>query len=262
MTNLVPFSVDQIEVFILIFVRIITIIALLPVFGSESIPVQLKVGFSLLLSIILFNMIFSSIPQMPDFSWGIMALIVIKEILVGLAIGFAASTLFAAVQFAGRLIDTEMGFGMVQLFDPFSGQSVTVMGQFQIIVFTLLFLLFNGHYFFILAIQKSFEVIPLTGANIAGGHLVVQIANMVSNIFILAIKFSAPVFITLVLTSISLGVVARTVPQMNIFFVGLPLKIMVGLGATFIALPLLGNLFRKMVDALIQDIWRILHIMA
>ena len=139
MVNLIPFSVDQIEIFILIFVRIITIIALLPVFGSDSIPVQLKVGFSLLLSIILFNMILSSIPQMPDFSWGVMLLIVLKEVLVGLAIGFAASILFVAVQFAGRLIDTEMGFGMVELFDPFSGQSVTVMGQFQIIIFTFLF---------------------------------------------------------------------------------------------------------------------------
>lgn len=258
----IPFSVDQIEIFFLIFVRIITIVALLPVFGSQSIPVQLKVGFSLLLSIILFNMVIGSKPQIPDFSWGVMVLLVLKEIMVGLAIGFASSILFAAVQFAGRLIDTEMGFGMVQLFDPFNNESVTVMGQFQIIVFTLLFLLFNGHYFFILAIEKSFELIPLTGVHIAGGHLASHITDMVANIFILAIKFAAPVFITLVLTSISLGVVARTVPQMNIFFVGLPLKIMVGLGTTFIALPLLGSLFRKMVEALIQDIWRILYLMA
>lgn len=260
--NYIPFSVEQIEIFLLIFVRIVTIISLLPIFGADSLPVQLKVGFSFLLSIILFNMIIVSVPPIQAFSWGTMVFMVIKEVLVGLTIGFASTTLFSAVQFAGRMIDTEMGFVMVESFDPLTNESVTVMGQFQIVLFTLLFLLFNGHYFFILAIQKSFELIPLTGANFASGPLVIQVSKMISNIFVLSIKFSAPIFITLFLTTISLGVVARTVPQMNVYFVGMPLKIMIGLGVTFITLPLLANLFRKMIDGLIQDIWRILYLMA
>ena len=92
--------------------------------------------------------------------------------------------------------------------------------------------------------------------------MTMHIITMISNIFILALKFSAPVYVTLFLTELALGVVARTVPQINIFFVGMPLKIIVGLGATILALPMLSVLFRKTVELLIQDIWRLLYLMA
>jgi flagellar biosynthetic protein FliR len=259
----IPFNVEQVIFFLLIFVRITTIIALLPVFGSWSIPFQLKVGLSLLLAVILYGSIMSKvIVTAIEFSPGLFILLIIKEVMVGLAIGFVSSMLFTAVQFAGMLIDTEMGFGFVELADPFSDEPITVLGQFQVIIFTILFLLFNGHYFLILAIQKSFELVPLMGVNFSGDKMTAHIIVMISNIFILALKFSAPVYVTLFLTELALGVIARTVPQINIFFVGMPLKIIVGIGATIIALPMLSGLFRKTVELLIQDIWRLLYLMA
>ena len=261
--DLIPFSVDQIGYFFLIFTRIVTVIAFLPIFGSQSVPVQLKVGLSLLISVILFSAVMSADPHIPEkFSILLFFMLVIKEVLVGLAIGFVASMLFTAVQFAGRMIDTEIGFGFVELVDPFSDEPVTVMGQLQVIIFTILFLLFNGHYFLILSIQKSFELIPLMGVGLPSGKLAFHITALIGNIFVLALKFSAPIFVTLVLTEISMGVVARTVPQINIFFVGMPLKIIVGLGTAFIAMPMLATLFRKTVEVLIQDIWRLLYLMA
>lgn len=258
-----PFNVDQVMYFFLIFVRISTIIALLPIFGSWSIPFQLKVGFSLLLSIILFSTILASgINTAVSFSTGLFVLLIIKEVMVGLAIGFVASLLFTAVQFAGMLTDTEMGFGFVELVDPFSDEPITVLGQFQVIIFTILFLLLNGHYFLILAIQKSFELVPLMGVNFSGGSMMSHLTNLFANIFILAFKFAAPVYVTLFLTELALGVVARTVPQINIFFVGMPLKIFIGLMTTILVLPMLASLFQKTVEALIQDIWRLLYLMA
>ncbi len=259
----IPFNVDQVIFFLLIFVRISTIVALLPVFGSWSIPFQLKVGLSLLLAVILYSSIMSKgAVTAIEFSPGLFILLIMKEVMVGLAIGFVSSMLFTAVQFAGMLIDTEIGFGFVELADPFSDEPITVLGQFQVIIFTILFLLFNGHYFLILAIQKSFELVPLMGVNLTGDKIMAHIITMISNIFILALKFSAPVYVTLFLTELALGVIARTVPQINIFFVGMPLKIIVGIGATIIALPMLSELFRKTVQLLIQDIWRLLYLMA
>lgn len=261
--ELIPFNVDQVIIFLLIFVRISTIIALLPVFGSWSIPLQLKIGLSLLLAVILFGSVISTgIETAIAFSPSLFILLIIKEVMVGLAIGFVSSMLFTAVQFAGLLVDTEMGFGFVEMANPFTDEPVTVLGQLQVIIFTILFLLFNGHYFLILAIQKSFELVPLMGVNFSGDKMTAHIVTMISNIFILGLKFSAPVYVTLFLTELALGVIARTVPQMNIFFVGMPLKIIVGISATILALPMLSVLFKKTVEILIQDIWRLLYLMA
>ncbi|MFP4013677.1 MAG: flagellar biosynthetic protein FliR [Chitinispirillaceae bacterium] len=257
-------SADQVQYFLLMFVRVVTMVSLLPIFGASNIPVQIKVALSVLLTAALFStQLASGFPQLPaSFSAGMFILLVAKEVMVGLAVGFAASFLFAAVQFAGRLIDTEMGFGFVELADPITNQSTTVLGQFQVVLFTILFLLFNGHYFMLISIQKSFELIPLMGASFPGGEMTVHITAMVADIFIIALKLAAPIFVTLLLTEIAMGIVARTVPQINIFFVGLPLKIFVGIGTTIIVLPMLATLFRRMVEALVQDIWKLLYLMS
>jgi len=260
--NLLPFNIDQIEYFLLIFTRIITIIALLPVFGAQQVPLQIKVGLSLLLSLILFTTVMKNTPPFQHtFSIATFSLLVIKEVMVGLMIGFLASTLFVAVQFAGRLIDTEMGFGFVELADPFTDEPTTVLGQLQVILFTILFLSFNGHYFLLLAIQRCFELVPLTMIHFQEGKIATHITGLIGNLFLVALKFAAPVYVTLFLTELALGVVARTVPQMNIFFVGMPLKIAIGLGTTILVLPMLGTLFKGVYEKLVQDIWRLLFLL-
>jgi flagellar biosynthetic protein FliR len=208
-------------------------------------------------------MVMGNAPLISEpFSAGLFIMLIIKELLVGLSIGFVSSMLFAAVQFAGSLIDTEIGFGFVELANPFNDEPVTVFGQIQIILFTILFLLFNGHYFLILAIQKSFEIVPLLGVNLTSDKMLAHIISLIANIFVLAVKFAAPIYITLIVTELALGVVARTVPQINIFFVGMPLKIVIGLWTAILALPMLASLFKRVVEVLVQDIWRLLYLMA
>ena len=154
------------------------------------------------------------------------------------------------------------GFSFVELVDPFSDTSVSIFGQFNVIVFTILFFLLNGHYFLLLAIQKSFEVIPMLGVHINTGSLTSFMIHAVGNIFSLGFKFSAPIFVTLMLTQVALAVVARTVPQINVFFVGIPLNIGIALGVTIIALPELARMFKGMIDLMMQDIWRLIYMMA
>jgi len=258
-----PFTVDQTVGFFLVFTRIISVLALLPVFGSQSVPPQVKVGFGLILTLLLHP--FSGAAAALSgtaFSLPLFGLMLVKEVMVGIAIGFIASMLFTAVQFAGRLVDTEMGFGFVELVDPFTEETVTVWGQLQVIVFTIIFLLFNGHYFMLLALQRSFELVPLLGARLPDGKVAMHLIGLTGALFEVALRFAAPVYVPLILSEIALGAVARTVPQINIFFVGMPLKIVIGLGTAFLVMPALSGLFRRYVENLVQDIWKLLFLMA
>ncbi|MBN1576070.1 MAG: flagellar biosynthetic protein FliR [Chitinispirillaceae bacterium] len=258
-----PFTVDQAGYFFLAFVRVVTILALMPVFGASAVPPQLKVAFALILTTLLFTAVMpGALPIEPAFSLPLFGLLVVKEVMVGVAVGFVASMLFAAVQFAGRLVDTEMGFGFVELMDPMSSERVTVMGQLQVIIFTIFFLTFNGHYFMLIAVQRSFELIPLLGGTLPGGKVAHHLTSLTGAVFVVALKFSAPIYVTLILSELALGAVARTVPQINIFFVGMPLKIAVGLGTAVLSLPLLAILFRQTMEQLVADIWRLLFLMA
>jgi len=257
-------SLDQIQYYLLMFTRVITMLALMPVFGASYVPVQVKAALGLLLTSVLFSLqLAAGLPDFPGaFTLGLFAVSVIKEALVGLAIGFATTFLFAAVQFAGRMVDTEMGLGFVETTDPITGEASTVLGQFQVILFTIMFLLFNGHYFMLITVQKSFDLIPLFAANFPAVPMTDLATKMTADIFILGLKLAAPVFVVLFMTQIALAIVARTVPQMNIFFVGLPLKIGIGMGTMIVVLPMLASLFRRMTEWLIQDVWKLLYIMS
>ncbi len=258
-----PFTVDQAGWFLLVFVRIATIVALLPVFGAQSVPAQVKVGISLIFALLLFAAVRkNAVLPGSDLSFPLFGLLVIKEVMVGLAVGYVASLLFAAVQFAGRLIDTEMGFGFVELVDPLTEEPVTVWGQLQTILFTIIFLVINGHYFMLLAIERSFELVPLMAVELPGGRVAFHLVSLTGSLFAVALKFSAPIYVTLILSEVTLGAVARTVPQINIFFVGMPIKIVIGLGTAILSLPMLTRLFRFTVEKLVQDIWRLLFLMS
>jgi flagellar biosynthetic protein FliR len=256
-------TTHQIQLFLLIFARTVTLIAFLPIFGSQSIPLQLKAGLAFFISIILYPSVLQQhgMPVFPA-TTGLFVFMIIKELFVGIIIGFVASLLFTIVQFAGYLVDVLTGFSFVELIDPFSDTSVSIFGQFNVLVFTILFLLLNGHYFMLLAIQKSFEVIPMLGVHINTGSLTSFMIHAVGNIFSLGFKFSAPIFVTLMLTQVALAVVARTVPQINVFFVGIPLNIGIALGVMIIALPEVARMFKEMVDLMMQDIWRLIYLMA
>ncbi|MCX7726458.1 MAG: flagellar biosynthetic protein FliR, partial [Chitinispirillaceae bacterium] len=194
-----PFTVDQVVFFFLVFLRVVTIIALMPIFGTSFVPSQLKVGMSLLFTTLLFltnsNLVYS--PEVK-LTLPLLGLFIIKEILTGLLIGYVTSLLFAALQFAGRLIDNEMGFGFVELIDPINNETVSVLGQLFVATFSVIFLLLNGHYFMLMAIASSFEKIPLMSIGLPSGSIAFHLTYLTSNIFVLALKFSAPVYVTLI----------------------------------------------------------------
>ena len=261
--NLADFSSERIQLYLLVFVRLTAIMSLLPIFGSAGVSPQMRVGFSFLLAVIIGPFVHfpahAVLPSnLPQFVFA-----VARETFVGISIGFCTSFLFASVQFAGQLIDSETGFSMIDLIDPLNeAGSVTVTGQLKMLIFSMLFLLLNGHFFLILAAQKSFEVIPLMQANLPFGPLSQHFSGMVSDVFVLGLRFAAPVYVILTLTSLAFAILARTVPQMNVFYVGMPVKIFVGLASLAIVLPILAVLFKEMLQHLVVDIYKVIYLMA
>jgi len=259
--NYTQLTIQDIEFFLLVFSRTAAIILLLPIFGSDNIPNPLKMGLALILSFLVLPFASLSDYHQELTSVYVFILYLVKEIAVGLVIGYITTFLFAAVQFGGMMVDRQMGFALVQSVDPLTNLNSSITGQLHVILFTILFLLLNGHYFLLLAVKSSFEIIPVLGVDFHIGQMNTLFIKKIGDVFILALRFAAPAFIILTLTSIALGVVARTVPQINVFFVGMPLKILLGLVTTIIVLPILFRLFKSVYMNLIEDIWKLLYLM-
>ena len=137
-----------------------------------------------------------------------------------------------------------MGFGIVNVYDPQTSRQIPIVGQFYSYIAMMIFLAIDGHHFLLEGLFKSFKTIPLTSASFKSGIVEINM-TMMSSMFISAIKIGIPVIVTLLLTSIALGLVARAVPQMNVFFVGMPLKIGMGMLALSFSLPLFAYVFRN-----------------
>jgi len=250
--NLFSLSLPQVQAAILVFIRIGAILIMAPLFGSRNVPFQLKAGLSLVLAMVIFpvagfqEVYLTGIPSLVTAMMG--------EVLIGVIIGFTARLIFSAVQLAGQLIGFQMGFGIVNVIDPQTSTQFSIVAQFQNIMTLLIFLALDAPYWFILAITSSFELMPPLGFWFMNS-LMEAIVSLSCDMFVIAAKVAAPVIAVLLFTSVALGLIARTVPQMNIFIVGFPIKIAIGLLGVGLSLPLLSvmlrNLFRRMGEDII-----------
>lgn len=248
---------NQIGFFLLIFTRISGIFSTAPVFGSRNVSVYIKAGLSLMLTFILFPLVFNSAAVLPENFFGYIFL-VIGEFLVGLIFGFASSLVFSGVQMAGQILDMQIGFGIVNVFDPQSGQQIPLVGNFKYILAVLIFLVTNSHHLLLAALFGSFKLIPVTGVVFQAESLADLMVNMVAGTFVIALKISLPVLVALLLTDIALGILARTMPQMNIFIVGIPGKILVGLFVLSLGLPIYITFLEVAFNGMYRDIYHLL----
>ncbi|WP_226643892.1 flagellar biosynthetic protein FliR [Mesobacillus subterraneus] len=211
--------------FLLIFVRVTSFFLMMPLFSYRTIPATHKVGLGFMLSIIMFTAI--GAPEIAiDNTY---FLLIIKEAMVGLFIGFIAALMMAAIQIAGGFIDFQMGFAIANVIDPQTGAQSPLMGQYLYTIALLFLLTVNGHHLLMDGIFYSYNFIPIDQVAIPFGNE--NIAEFIilsfNKMFIIAFQMSLPVVGSLFLVDVALGIVARTVPQLNIFVVGLPVKIAV-----------------------------------
>ncbi|MCX7922389.1 MAG: flagellar biosynthetic protein FliR [Clostridia bacterium] len=226
---------NGIDAFILVFVRMTGMFVIAPIFGRRNIPTILKIGLAFFLALLLINTI--KVPNLSDYSNIYQfAVLVFKEFIVGLTIGYISYLVFMGIYMSGQLIDMQVGFGMVNVLDPVSNIQVPITSNFYFILSMMIFLAANGHHVLIRALFESYQVIPLGGA-VFNSNLMVDIIRVTGNMFLVGFKIAAPVIAAILISDIALGVMAKTVPQLNVFVIGMPLKIVLGIAVIIITMP-------------------------
>ncbi len=248
------YDTNRIVVFFLTVIRISGIIFTAPVFGSEIISARIKLFLSILMAILIFP--FVPLVDLTKANNLLIILIIIKELLIGIATGLIARFLFVGVQFGGQIIGTQMGFGIVNVLDPQSNTQVSLVAQFQNIVMILFFLTIGGHLYVIQAIAKSFEMIPL-GVFVFNRESYIFIVTIFSKIFLTALKITAPIFVTLLVSQIVLGIMGRLVPQLNILIIGFPIQIAGGLFVIIASMSFFFTMFESLMYDYLNNVLRL-----
>ncbi|MCP4628774.1 MAG: flagellar biosynthetic protein FliR [bacterium] len=246
--------------FFLVFLRVGAILMTLPVFESRSIPHLFKLALAFAVSLILFP-ILGLKPVPLAGSIFTLAIGAAGEIMLGLVIGFSVKLIFAGIQLAGQMAGYQMGLAIANVMDPDQSQQVLLLAQFNNLVALLIFLTINAHYWFIRALTHSYRMIPPLNVHF-DGSLMEYLIEMSGKMFVISIQVGAPIIAALLVTSVVFGLMARTVPQMNVFIVAMPLKIGVGLLFIGFSLPYLSAFLKKIFNGLGQHILIMLKAMA
>ena len=251
----------KLPVLLLLFSRVSGIFSTAPLFGSRNIPVAAKVGVSGVLTLLLLPLVEGAagldIRLTPLFFAGE----VVKELLIGLAIGFVASLFFSAIQMSGQFLDTQIGFGIVNIFDVHSGQQVPLMGNFQYMLALLLFLTLDLHHVVIQALFDSYQWLPLLGKP-AFINTIDFMIRATGHMLVIALQLAMPVILVTLLSDIALGILARTMPQLNIFVVGIPLKISLGVFMMGLAMPAYIYYLKVGFHGLFRQVYRFMQLAA
>lgn len=217
---------------VLVLTRLSAFFLILPVFGWTTVPVTIKAAMAIILSAF-FSMIipFGSIPIHPSFPEAI--LLILNEAIYGLSLGLIATCIFSAVKIGGRIIEHQIGLSMAEIMDPLTGENTQPLGSFLEMIFILLFLSANGHHLFLSIISQSYQAFPIgsipTIDTLAGG-----VVKAGSTMLVAGLKLSAPILAAFLILMVILAIFARIVPEMNILFISLPVR--VGLGLFMMAL--------------------------
>lgn len=243
--DILNWNIDQLERWFLMLFRIASMLMVFPLFGYSSFPVMARLVLAFFITVLLLPVYgpAAAIATGPGvlYFFGI----ILREVLIGLAIGFSAQFLFIGVQFAGHVIGHTMGFAMMNVVDPQSETHVPLIGQLLQLLALIIFLTMNGHHFLLMALDESFLQIPV-GTGIISSSGIDGIARLSADLFIIGIKVGAPVLVAVLVTEAGLGVVARTVSQINVWLIGFPLKIGIGLLTMAFSLPMIVFVFGKL----------------
>lgn len=240
----------------LVFIRMTGLFVVAPIFGRRNIPTYYKIGFSFILAIIMVNVV--DLKGMTNFdnfiSFGGSAA---REFLVGLCIGYISYLVFSGIYLAGQLIDMQIGFGMVSVLDPMSNIQMPVTSNIYYMVSMLVFLSINGHHYLISALYQSYSFVPINGA-VFTESLTADIIRITGESLAISFRIAAPIIGAILITDIALGVISKSVPQLNVFVVGMPLKIVMGLLVIVLVIPMFVSYVPYLNDKMTEEVTRFL----
>jgi flagellar biosynthetic protein FliR len=247
------FSEQQVATFFLVLARVSPLFLLAPLFSSKQIPARAKGVLAVALTIGLTPVV--SRHAKIDLDTLPFVLLILKELLVGLAFAYGLSALFAAVQAAGALLDTLIGFSFGATLDPVNGNQSTVLSNMYALFGAAIFVAIDGDAYVVQGLARTYDAVPLDRSP-AIGSLVAGAQTAFSGIFVSAFEIAAPVLVALVITDAAFGVVSRVVPQLNIFSTGFPAKMIVGLTLIGVSLPFVSGFVGNSLET---DVLQALH---
>ncbi len=238
MSDLAAFTAGSLWAFLQVFARVTSLFVSAPVFGDRAIPPQAKIGLAGLISLALLPLVKKTLMVGPVPALGPMIGTLLGEVLIGLLLGMVVSLLFAAVRVGGGLLDYQMGFTQAATFNPQFNESITPIADFQYHYSLVIYLLLNGHWLLLAALERSFRMLPVAQLDL-GGRALGVFTDLTGGMLVSGIEIAAPGAAVLLITDVAFAFLSRAMPQMQVFYVGMPVKILVGLGVVLVALPLL-----------------------
>ncbi len=242
-------SIEQIEFFLIILVRISGFIFTAPFFNLKNVPTRVKVGLAGGLAILLYN----TLPYEPVLYDGVtgLTLLLVSETLVGLILGFMANICYQILQFAGQLLDMEIGFSMVNEIDPVTSAQVTVSGNFYSYAVMLMMMVTYMHHFLLDALIDSFVIAPV-GSVFINPSIYTVATTFLGDYFVLAFRIVLPVFGSMLLVNTVLAILAKVAPQMSMFVIGIQLKLIVGLVVMLVVIELIPGISELIFDKMLE----------
>ena len=248
--------------FCVLFLRAASFMFTAPIIGSKNVPVTVKAGLSLAIAIVVYPVIpHQQLGQVPP-NLPVFVLVVAREMIIGMAIGYIARLVFDGVQFGAQYVAFMMGLGIANVLDPQSEAQVPIIAQMEGVIAFILFISIGGHLWFVSAFHDSYAVLPTGGFQLISGTWALYIAKMVGRLFVIAMKVNAPIWAALLFTQVSMGIVARMIPQINIFIVGFPLQIAVGFFVLAFSMSVLATVLERYFYQLYKEIFLMMRFMA
>ena len=234
------FPIEELEYFLLIMTRVTCFIYIAPFFSMQNTPNRVKIGLGFFISILLYYMTEPHVYPVFDTVLD-MATVILKEAAAGLLIGLGANLCSSIVLFAGRVIDMEMGFAMANQMDPTTRENATLTGVYYQNMVMLLMIVTGMYQYFVSALAETFILIPVGQVNFNFDHILSTFVQFLGDYMVIGMKICLPVFCTIMLLNAILGILAKVAPQMNMFAVGIQLKVFTGLSVLFLTVALLPD---------------------
>lgn len=254
------FGLDEGLRFLFLIMRLSAMVLTLPFLNFRMVPSPVKIVLIVVLSVGLYPVVRLQplyIPRGPVE----LGILILGELFLGMIVGFVAQLVFAGIQLGGMIINQQMGLSMASMLDPQNAQQSSIIANFQYITAVLVFFSVQAHHGFIYTMAESLHTIPLLDFTVSK-NVIVPLVALLAKAFIMAVRLSAPVLVTLLLANVALGIVARLVPQMNIFVLSFPVNFGVGLIVLALALPYIVMGFRHLFADLGRDLLGILNVVS
>ncbi|MCF6334892.1 MAG: flagellar biosynthetic protein FliR [Spirochaetales bacterium] len=256
------FIVQNLQLFLLIFVRIFALISIAPLLSSGGIPGIAKVGLALFTAIVVFPWIAEQGYIIPQ-SGVAYTIVMIGEIVIGLILGFMLTVIYAAFLLSGQLYSMQMGFGASQVYDPLAQIQIPLMGQFINLIAMFVFVIVGGfRKIFLMGVLRSFETIKAVDLLYIREPLLKLVLKSMTILFEQALIIAFPILGVLLLISVSMGLLAKAAPQMNLLMLGFPIKISMAFLMLFLAMPFLMETFNRVIDSSFYELMNFLNTMS